>query len=379
LPYSYLVIGDSGKPTLIYYQPADYWHTPPADPEGFWAEHFDIKVIRDTNTALEFLPQDSEKVAWLGENNSLSATYSKAQKNPKGLLSAIYWQRAYKSDYEIECIAEANRQAAGAHRAAEAAFRAGESELAIHLAYLKASGRLEHQMPYGNIVALNEHAAVLHYTECEAEVPQTLRSFLIDAGLTVNGYHSDITRTYAADESEFAELIQAMDGMQQALIASIKTDQSYVDLHISAHLEIAKILQQFDIVRMTPESMVESGVSNVFFPHGLGHLIGLQVHDIGGHFADEFGNIEPPPELHPFLRCTRQMEPGMVFTIEPGLYFIDMLLDKLKAGERQTAINWSKVEALKPYGGIRIEDNILVQAGNRVRNLTREAFAQFSA
>jgi Xaa-Pro dipeptidase len=311
----------------------------------------------------------------IGESTRLTEKLGKAQLNPEKLLNAMYWQRAYKSGYEIESMRQANQKAAIAHHAAEQAFRQGKSELQIHLAYLEASGMLEHQMPYGNIVALNHHAAILHYTECDDKAPAEPRSFLLDAGVTVNGYHSDITRTYAYQQDEFADLIQAMDEMQRTCIQSIKTGQKYLDLHINAHLQIGEIISQFGFVNMSAEAMLESGISATFFPHGLGHLIGLQVHDIGGQFADISGAANPPPDTHPFLRSTRSMEIDMAFTIEPGLYFIDSLLTAQRNGKHHQAFNWSKIEAFMPYGGIRIEDDIVIQQDG-VLNMTRDAFAK---
>lgn len=370
---SYLIIGSTGKPTLVYYQPVDFWHLPPSDPGGFWSEHFDVQIITEFEQALKFFPENNQQVALLGESTRLTERLDKICINPEKLLNAIYWQRAYKSDYEIECIQQANYKAAIAHQAAEDAFRNGKSELQIHLAYLEASGMLEHQMPYGNIVALNEHASILHYTECKAKTPATINSFLIDAGVTVNGYHSDITRTYAYQQDEFADLIRAMDQMQLKCIDSIKTDQNYLDLHINAHLKISEILVSFGFVSMSAEAIVESGISQTFFPHGLGHLIGLQVHDVGGQFANASGEANPPPDSHPFLRSTRKVEKNMVFTIEPGLYFIESLLKEQKNGEHSSSFNWDKIEKFMAYGGIRIEDNIVVQ-DDGVKNLTREAF-----
>jgi len=375
LPHSYVIIGLTGKPTLVYFQPEDYWHTAPSNPEGIWPEHFDIKVVSQQGLAQEFMPKNSDKVAILGEPTDITEKMSQAQTNPEALLNAIYWQRAYKSNYEIACLKIANEKAAFAHKTAENNFRAGKSEQQIHLAYVEATGMLEHQMPYGNIVALNEHAAVLHYTDCEAKAPQQAKSFLIDAGATFNGYHSDITRTYSYGKGEFFDLIQAMDEMQLSCIKSIKTGQKYLDLHIKAHHQIAEIIQRFGFVSMSPESMVESGVSATFFPHGLGHLIGLQVHDIGGQFLDATGKTNPPPASHPFLRSTRNMEAGMAFTIEPGLYFIDILLEQQRQSKHNNAFNWSKIENFMPYGGIRIEDDIVIQE-NSVLNLTRDAFAK---
>ena len=372
---SYLVIGLSGKPILIYYQPIDFWHSPPSDPDGFWPEHFDIQIITQFESALDYFPENSDRVALLGEPTRLTDKLDKAIQNPEKLLNAIDWQRAYKSDYEIECMQQANQKAAFAHRAAERAFRQGQSELQIHLAYLEASGMLEHQMPYSNIVALNNHASILHYTQCEAKAPAKFQSFLLDAGVTINGYHSDITRTYSYQQDEFADLIYAMDEMQLACIQSIKTGQKYLDLHINAHLQIGEIINQFGFVDMSAEAMLETGISATFFPHGLGHLIGLQVHDVGGQFADISGAANPPSDSHPFLRSTRNMEVGMAFTIEPGLYFIDTLLKAQQQSEHRQAFNWSKIETFMPYGGIRIEDDIVIQQGG-VLNMTRDAFAK---
>ena len=374
LPDSYLIIGLTGKPTLVYYQPIDFWHTPPSDPSGYWPEHFDIEVITEFEQAIGFFPENNERTALRGEHTQLTQKLNKITENPKTLLNAIYWQRAYKSDYEIECLRLANQKAAFAHNAAENAFRQGKSEQQIHLAYVEATGMMEHQMPYGNIVALDKHCSILHYMECQSEAPKSPKSFLIDAGATVNGYHSDITRTYSFQNDEFSELIIAMDEMQRACIDSIVNGQEYLDLHIAAHLDIARIINRFGLVDMSAESMVERGVSGTFFPHGLGHLIGLQVHDIGGQFADASGKANPPPEAHLFLRSTRKMETNMAFTIEPGLYFIDSLLSKQKQGPHNQSFNWDKIESFKPYGGIRIEDDIVIKEQG-ILNLTRDAFS----
>ncbi|MGB0495725.1 MAG: Xaa-Pro dipeptidase [Kangiellaceae bacterium] len=374
---SYLVITKSGKPTLIYYQPVDFWHTPPSDPNEFWSPHFDIKIITQHEQALEFFPDNKGSTLLLGEPTRLTNKLDQISIENKSFVNQIYWQRAYKSNYEIECLKQANQKAAFAHQAAETEFRKGKTELQIHLAYLEAANVLEHQLPYGNIVALNEHASILHYMECNANKVDQHRSFLIDAGVSFNGYHSDITRTYSYQKDEFAELIEAMDQMQLNCIDSIKIGQNYVDLHIDAHLQIAKIIKRFGFVDMSAEAMLETGISASFFPHGLGHLIGLQVHDVGGHFADEAGILNPAPGSHPFLRCTRKMENNMAFTIEPGLYFIKSLLKKYRDDQYSKSFNWRKIESFMPFGGIRIEDNIVIQE-NSILNLTRDAFAELS-
>ena len=114
-------------------------------------------------------------------------------------------------------------------------------------------------------------------------------------------------------------------------------------------------------------------LARFFFPHGLGHPLGLQVHDVGARFDDELGNQKLPPTEFPNLRCTKTLEDGNVVTIEPGLYFIDILLEELKKDPLRNEINWEKVEALKKFGGIRIEDDIWVKHEGP-KNLTRLAF-----
>ncbi|MEH6712492.1 MAG: M24 family metallopeptidase, partial [Paraglaciecola polaris] len=92
---------------------------------------------------------------------------------------------------------------------------------------------------------------------------------------------------------------------------------------------------------------------------------------VAGHVADDRGTPNPPPADHPFLRTTRMIEARQVFTIEPGLYFIDSLLADLKSTEKSKFINWDVVDTFRPYGGIRIEDNIIVHR-DKNENMTRE-------
>jgi Xaa-Pro dipeptidase len=150
----------------------------------------------------------------------------------------------------------------------------------------------------------------------------------------------------------------------------------YRDIHLSAHRHTAGILKQLGLVAMSEEAMLAERVTSTFLPHGIGHLLGLQVHDVGGFMAGEFGGSLPKPEGHPYLRLTRMLQPGMVVTIEPGLYFIPTLLNKLRASPAAAAVNWSLVERLLPFGGVRIEDDVVCgAAGAAPENLTREAFA----
>jgi Xaa-Pro dipeptidase len=143
---------------------------------------------------------------------------------------------------------------------------------------------------------------------------------------------------------------------------------------VDAHLALANILRDFDLIKVSPEVAVETGVSSAFFPHGIGHGIGLQVHDVAGFAASDAGGTIGKPEGHPYLRLTRELGAGMVVTIEPGIYFIDMLLDELKDKGLGPSVNWDRVAAFRPFGGIRIEDDVVCTEGAPI-NLTREGFA----
>ena len=373
-PGSWVVHTPGAKPRLVYLQPLDYWHVVPQAPSGYWTAHFDVVVIRKPEEALQHLPGDPARCAILGE--PLSALGPFTPDNPAAVVDYLEYHRAFKTPYEIAMMREATGHGVRGHRAAERAFRAGASEFGIHLAYCQAAGQDSETLPYGNIVALNEHGAVLHYTDRERVPPNPVRSFLIDAGGSHGGYASDITRTYSANPAdEFQAMVDAVDAAQQGMCARVRAGVDYKQLHLDAHLALAGILRDFGILRMSPEAALETGVSSTFFPHGIGHGIGLQVHDVAGFAASDAGGTIPKPDGHPYLRLTRVLEPGMVVTIEPGIYFVDMLLDALREGPHAGSVDWARVDAFRPYGGIRIEDDVACTDGDPL-NLTREGFAE---
>lgn len=294
--------------------------------------------------------------------------------NPPALLDYLHFHRAFKTPYEIAMMRVAQRHAVAGHNAARARFHAGGSELDIHRAYLAASGHTDLDLPYTNIVGLNEHGSTLHYQYQLAKPPAEHRSLLIDAGAEHAGYAADVTRTWGNGDERFEALIAGVDREQRALAAKVTPGQDYRDLHLEAHLRLGGVLHEMGIVRMDAGSMLESGVTSAFFPHGLGHPIGLQVHDVAGFMQSDAGGTVPRPEGHPYLRMTRTLAPGMVVTIEPGLYFIDMLLAALKSGPHAGAVDWNAVEHLKKFGGVRIEDEVHCTEGE-AENITRDAFA----
>lgn len=367
----WLVVNGTDKPKLIFYRPEDFWHKVPPEPSEFWVEHFDIVYLKQANAVEKHLPYDKAKYAYVGEYIEVAKALGFELVNPDRVLNYLHWQRAYKTDYELECMRQANTIAVSAHTAARAAFFDGKSEFDINSAYLRAARQGDNDVPYNNIVALNENASILHYMQTDNVAPDDFRTFLIDAGASYHGYAADITRTYCAKQHDFADMIKAVDALTIQLGEQMKPGLSYVEIQLAAHVGIAQILQDFGLVNLSAQDCIENGIVNTFFPHGIGHFLGLQVHDVAGHAADDRGTPNPPPANHPFLRCTRTIEAKQVFTIEPGLYFIDSLLAKLQVSPQSKFINWNVVDEFRPFGGIRIEDNIIVHR-ERNENMTRE-------
>ncbi len=371
-PGSFVLHCPGQRPRLLFHQPKDYWHKPPSLPTAPWLDAFEVVLLRSPQEARAHLPAHTVYIGDDSLKDPLSWGFKAC--NPGPALACLHYARAVKTPYELACLREASTLGARAHQAAAAAFHAGASEYAIHLQYLAATGLTEAELPYSNIIATNEAGAVLHYTELSRVAPNQYRSLLIDAGAQVRGYASDITRTYATTAGPFQALLADMDQLQQRLCAKVKPGIYYPDIHQQAHREIGQLLIDHGLIRCPLDQAIDTEVTSVFFPHGIGHLLGLQVHDIGGHQQDEQGTTLPPPKAHPYLRLTRTLEPGMVVTLEPGLYFIPMLLERAHQDHRRSSIHWDHIEALLPFGGIRIEDDV-VATDQGALNLSRAAFS----
>ena len=156
-----------------------------------------------------------------------------------------------------------------------------------------------------------------------------------------------------------------LEAMQQRLCAAVRMGMPYEALHDESHRQAAGVLREVGISKLPVDELVACGITRAFYPHGLGHSLGLQCHDVGCA-------LRPPRKDNPFLRNTTEIAVDQVFTIEPGIYFIDALLDPLRASPD---IDWKLVDGLKAFGGVRIEDDVVVER-NGIRNLTREVLPQ---
>lgn len=359
------------KPTLVFYAGENVWHESPYIDDEDWLSMFHVELIGSPHEVDKLLPYDKSRTVYLGEHIEVAQALGILDVNPEPILHALHFARLFKTDYEIHCIEAANQLAIRGHEAAEAEFFGGGSEFSCWLAFLKATEHEPNELPYVPIVGFNEHAAILHYRQKSARKPAQTRSMLMDAGVQVRGYAADISRTYAYEQGLFADLVQAMDQLTRNLANNVKPNRTYGWLHEQTHLGVAQLLKDFKLVDMDPQTMVQEGVTRTFMPHGFGHMLGLQVHDSGGNQADASGKLVAPPDKFPTLKTTRLIEPRQVVTLEPGLYFIEPLLQQQAIGPHGRAFNWQQIDQLRVYGGIRIEDNLLI-TDNRARNLTRE-------
>jgi Xaa-Pro dipeptidase len=377
VPDCFVYFHPTHAPLLIFSRPEDFWYKAADVPRDYWTRHFEIRPAADLSSARKQLPQDLARVAYIGDAFPELAGWGVGAVNPRNLMRHLDYGRAAKTPYELICMRESTRLGVRGHLAAAEAFAEGASEFEIELAFLKACGLREQELPYNPIIALNEGGAVLHYQVLEKQPPAERRSLLIDAGAEFAGYASDITRTHALRGGDFAALIERMDELQQTLCAGLSPGVDWRDVHLRAHELTGKLLREADITTCNAEEAVASKVTSVFLPHGIGHLLGLEVHDAGGLMESPEGGDIPRPPGHPFLRLTRVLQNGFVVTVEPGIYFIDQLLDAARADARASQINWSRVASLRKFGGIRIEDNVAI-TGTGSENLTRNAFKELS-
>jgi Xaa-Pro dipeptidase len=346
------------------------------DPElEHWQGAFDIVDVREGAASMQEHLGGRARMAFVGDEPAgLSWGFSPEQVNPPALLAALDQERTLKTPYEVLCLTEANRRAAAGHERVAEVFRerAGEcSELDLHLCFLVATGQDDADTPYKNIVAVGHHAATLdHVAYTRRPGKPSSASLLLDAGARFCGYASDISRTYVqgsdAAYTVFAELLAGMDALQRDLCERIRVGLPFEDLHEQSHYEVAALLRRTGVVRLGEEEMVSQGVTRTFYPHGLGHSLGVQTHDVG------CAKIPPRPR-NPYLRTTLTIAEAQVFTIEPGLYFMPRLLEELQAGPSAGAVNWPLVRQLQQFGGIRVEDDVVVTGQATARNLTREA------
>ena len=272
------------------------------------------------------------------------------------LRDALIHVRRPKDDVELERMRTAAEATRAGFEELVPLIAAGRTErelqVTLEAAFLRNGGDF---LAFETIVAAGDHAAVLHFSP----TARALRDgdlLLVDAGAEHRGYASDVTRTYAVGGTFTAEQALVHETVRRAgetAIAACRPGTEWHDVHRAAALVVAEGLVELGVLRGSPETLVESGAAALFFPHGVGHLVGLGVRDTG---PDSEEARKPAPG-QPRLRVGISLRPRQAWTVEPGIYVVPALLARERGHD---GVDWDRADQLHSFGGVRLEQNVLI-------------------
>jgi Xaa-Pro aminopeptidase len=359
----YLYLTDRERPGgVLAYDPREDWVdfvTPVTRQERLWEGAADGEP--GGTTPIE------ELAGWLDKREGrpvalLGASFDQAPAHDEALTAQLRRQlnelRRAKDELEIERMRLAERATAAGFAKLVELIEPGRTERQLQIELEAEFFRHgADDIAFPTIVGSGPNSAVLHFPPTHRRL-HAGELVLVDAGAEYRGYDSDITRTYPASGDFSPEQRELHAIVQRALEAATERclpGTEFRDVHRSAQLVIAEGLADLGLLRGTAESLVESEAVSVFFPHGVGHLVGLGIRDasetLPGRERDEF----------PRLRLDLPLLPGYVTTIEPGIYFVPPLVhDTEFRSKHRQEVNWGMAEAMIGFGGIRIENNVLV-------------------
>lgn len=291
----------------------------------------------------------------------------------ESLKPAIDECRVVKDDYEIALIRQANNVSAVAHKACMDLIKQSpgpKNEREFHAVFTSSCISLgSHFQAYSGIFASGTNAATLHYVHNNQPLSGR-QNILIDAGAEHSCYASDVTRTFPLTGTftpESRAIYSIVEKMQEGAFAFCKAGMKWDDVHAEAHRIAIRGLLKLDILRGGSEDEIfDARTSVAFFPHGLGHYMGLDTHDTGGH-----ANYDDEDLMFRYLRVRGTVPAGAVITVEPGIYFCEFILKPYLDGTVEAGKFIDK-EVLGKYwdvGGVRIEDDVLITEGG-YENLT---------
>ena len=281
---------------------------------------------------------------------------------------AVNRVRRVKDEEEIALVSKIAGLAHVGYQELKTFIRPGVSERQIQIEYetavLKAGAE---KFPYDSIVGTGTNGAILH----AIPTPRIVKAgelVLIDAGADISDYCVDITRVFPAD-GKLTEKQKAIYNLvlkaQETSIALCVPGTEWKDVHLASARVMAQGLKDLGILNCSAEDALATGAIGVFFPHGVGHMVGLRVRDVGGR-----PNPDPKKYGGSRVRVDMPLEKGFMMTVEPGLYFIEALIrDDETRSKFKTEINWSETEKWLDFGGVRLEDDIVV-TDSVPRNLT---------
>ncbi|CAG8188590.1 unnamed protein product [Penicillium olsonii] len=339
-------------------------------------DRYDVDYVR-YHTSLQYELQE-----WLDDRKQGSELYlihesEKPNTLPKdlpvnlaSLMPAMNAARGIKDEYEIRMIREANRVSGLAHRKILESIKSFSNESQIEGSFLDTC--ISHgarNQAYQIIAASGPNAAVLHYDRNNESLHKK-PLVCLDAGAEWNCYASDVTRTFPLTgewPSKYVrDIYKLVERMQEETIRLIGKGVRYRSLHDLAHDIAIEGLLALGVLQGAVDEVRDSGASKVFFPHGLGHHVGLEVHDVSEGSIMALGASRRQHWSSDYLSpCTLSaplLEEGMVVTVEPGLYFSPLALNNARKQPCAKYINFDVAEKYVHIGGVRIEDDILVTA-----------------
>ncbi len=284
------------------------------------------------------------------------------------LIKAVVKMRATKEPQEIEAIERACEVGYAMHTTAQLLIRPGVTERFIGGQVDGIARSLAQGVSFATI--FTQHGEIMHGCPSDARL-EAGRLALCDAGCELDDYCSDNTRTMPVTgkfDQRQLEIYSIVEACHDYVLEVAKPGVKYADVHFAVCRLMTDRLKELGLMKGNTEEAVRAGAHAMFLPHGLGHMMGMDVHDMEGlgHIYVGFDE-ETRPNLEQFgtncLRMGRRLEEGFVVTDEPGIYFIPALIDDWKAsGHCKDFLNFDKLETYKDFGGIRIEDDILITA-----------------
>jgi Xaa-Pro aminopeptidase len=281
------------------------------------------------------------------------------------LVRAVCYQRLIKTDEEIAEIESALAVTAQMYRVAMTEARPGRHEYEVAGLMQAKALELGREQAFPPIVTVR--GEVLHNHSYDNRLSDGDLMIMDSGAESPRWYASDITRTFPVN-GRFSDrqrrIYEIVLAAQMAVIQAASPEHDNKEMHRLASRTIAGGLTALGLMKGNPDDAVEVGAHALFFPHGIGHMMGLDVHDM-----EDLGDIVGYPEGEErstqfglgFLRMTRPLEPGHVITVEPGIYFIPALIDLWRSeGKFTEFIDYDRVEEFKGFGGIRIEDDVLI-------------------
>ena len=282
------------------------------------------------------------------------------------LIQAVVKMRATKEPQEIEAIDRACDVGYVMHTTAQLLIKPGVTERFVGGQVDGIARSLASGTSFATI--FSQHGEIMHGNPSEAKL-EAGRLALCDAGCELDDYCSDHTRTMPVSgkfDQRQLEIYSIVEACHDYVLEVAKPGVRYMDVHFAVCRMMTDRLKELGLMRGDTEEAVRAGAHAMFLPHGLGHMMGMDVHDMEGLGQIYVGfDEETRPNLEQFgtncLRMGRRLEEGFVVTDEPGIYFIPALIDEWRAsGHCKEFLNFDKLETYKDFGGIRIEDDVLI-------------------